>query len=526
MPLLGTKIIPERIPSVRASAKISHASKETIPGALHHRTMQATVYRGKKTMSRQIHVAKLFAAALAAALALTLASSNATNAQIGGLSVDPVLQENISALGAGDATQAILTYDENPTAEEVAAVEETGVAVHTFDELPMLAVQGNAAQLNDLISLDSLTGDGVRGIFANERLEYFLDESVPLIGADTVNEELGFTGEGVGVAVIDSGVDGTHGDVRFPERTVQNVKILGDNIFTGQTIALENQPNTDTSSGHGTHVASTVGGDGTESGGRYAGVAPDSDIIGIGAGDALFILYALESFDYALENQDEYNIQVISNSYGTSGEFDPEDPMNVATKAAHDAGMTVVFASGNSGPEEDTLNPYSVAPWVIGVAAGEKDGQTLADFSSRGIPGDELYHPTLTAPGVDIVAARSATCTVRATGADTDLAGIPPEFVARYATLSGTSMATPHVSGVAALMEEANPDLTPDETKGILAATANPMLYEEFEAGAGYLDARAAVERAIGGGGQEAETPATTAPGNKGGKGKEPRGSR
>ncbi|MBA2692115.1 MAG: S8 family serine peptidase [Rubrobacter sp.] len=478
-------------------------------------------------MSRQIHVAKLFAAALAAvlaALALTLASSNATNAQIGGLSVDPVLQENISALGAGDATQAILTYDENPTAEEVAAVEETGVAVHTFDELPMLAIQGNAAQLGELLSLDTL--GGVRGIFANERLEYFLDESVPLIGADAVNEDPGFTGEGVGVAVIDSGVDGTHGDVRFPERTVQNVKILGDNIFTGQTIALENQPNTDTSSGHGTHVASTVGGDGTESGGRYAGVAPESDIIGIGAGDALFILYALESFDYALENQEEYNIQVISNSYGTSGEFAPEDPMNVATKAAHDAGMTVVFASGNSGPEEDTLNPYSVAPWVIGVAAGEKDGQTLAEFSSRGIPGDELYHPTLTAPGVDIVAARSATCTVCATGADTDLAGIPPEFVARYATLSGTSMATPHVSGVAALMEEANPEITPDETKGILAATANPMPYEEFEAGAGYLDARAAVERAIGGGGQEAETPATAAPGNKGGKGKGPSGSR
>jgi hypothetical protein len=345
-------------------------------------------------MSRQIHVAKLFAAALAAALALTLASSNATNAQIGGLSVDPVLQENISALGAGDATQAILTYDENPTAEEVAAVEETGVAVHTFDELPMLAVQGNAAQLNDLISLDSLTGDGVRGIFANERLEYFLDESVPLIGADTVNEELGFTGEGVGVAVIDSGVDGTHGDVRFPERTVQNVKILGDNIFTGQTIALENQPNTDTSSGHGTHVASTVGGDGTESGVRYAGVAPDSDIIGIGAGDALFILYALESFDYALENQDEYNIQVISNSYGTSGEFDPEDPMNVATKAAHDAGMTVVFASGNSGPEEDTLNPYSVAPWVIG-GRRRGEGRTNArrfflarDTGRRTLPSD------------------------------------------------------------------------------------------------------------------------------------------
>lgn len=62
--------------------------------------------------------------------------------------------------------------------------------------------------------------------------------------------------------------------------------------------------------------------------------------------------------------------------------FDPEDPLNVATKEAHDAGMTMVFAAGNEGPGKDTLNPYSVAPWVIGVAAGEKDGETLADFSS------------------------------------------------------------------------------------------------------------------------------------------------
>lgn len=459
-------------------------------------------------MYRQVHPAKLFAAALVAAavaLVLSFASSNATNAQADALNVDSLLRENISALGAGDATQAILTYDENPTAEEVAAVEQTGVAVHTFDELPMLGVQGNAAQLNELLSLDALAGDGVRGIFANERLEYLLDESVPLIGADAVNEELGFTGDGVGVAVIDSGIDGTHQDVRFPERTVQNVKIVGDNIFTGQTVALENVPNTDTSSGHGTHVASTVGGDGTESGGRYAGVAPESDLIGIGTGETLFILYALEAFDYALENQEEYNIQVISNSYGTSGEYDPNDPMNVATKAAHDAGMTVVFAAGNSGPEEDTLNPYAVAPWVIGVAAGEKDGQTLADFSSRGRPGDELYHPDITAPGVDVVAARSATCVVCATSADSDLTGIPPEFVARYATLSGTSMATPHVSGVAALMEEANPDLTPDQTLEILTATANPMPYEEFEAGSGYLDALAATTQATGGDQQAAQ---------------------
>src|SRR5438876_6579880 len=114
---------------------------------------------------------------------------------------------------------------------------------------------------------------------------------------------------------------------------------------------------------------------------------------------ALFVLTALESFDWVLTNRDTYGIRVISNSWGTSGPFSPNDPINVASKMAHDAGLVVVFAAGNAGPGQNTLNPFCVAPWVICVAAGLKDGQTLADFSSRGIPGDPLYHPTITAPG-------------------------------------------------------------------------------------------------------------------------------
>jgi serine protease AprX len=194
-----------------------------------------------------------------------------------------------------------------------------------------------------------------------------------------------------------------------------------------------------------------------------------------------------------LQNRLKYGIRVISNSWGTSGAFDESDPINVASRLAHDGGLVVVFAAGNDGPGTNTLNPYCVAPWVICVAAGHKDGSRLADFSSRGIPGDPLYQPSLTAPGVDIAAARATTgFTINAFLA-VDLLELGADAV-YYAAASGTSMATPHVSGTVALMLEANPALTPDQVKSALQASATPMPgYERHEVGAGYLNAYEAV---------------------------------
>ena len=138
-----------------------------------------------------------------------------------------------------------------------------------------------------------------------------------------------------------------------------------------------------------------------------------------------------------------------------------------------------------------------MAPWVICVAAGLKDGQTLADFSSRGIPGDPLYHPTITAPGANIVAARATTGIVIDTFFAVDLINLGTDAVS-YAAASGTSMATPHVSGTVALMLEANPALTPDQVKSVLEGSATPMPgYEEYQVGAGYLNAFQAVTVAL-----------------------------
>ncbi len=401
--------------------------------------------------------------------------------------IDPVLSSALRSAGLDQPIEAVLSFDHYPTAADLLAIQATGVQVRALRALPMVGVQGTSLQILVLPALP-----GLRSIYFNRRLSFFLDESVPLIGANRVWNELGVTGKGVTVAVIDSGIDATHRDLPFGTKVVQNVKLAPD-LFGSGPLVLEGLATTDTSSGHGTHVAGIAGGSGAALGGKYRGVAIDSKLVGIGAGEALFILTALEGFDWVLQNRLKYGIRVISNSWGASGAFAPDDPVNVASRIAHDAGLVVVFAAGNDGPGLNTLSPYCVAPWVICAAAGQKDGHTLAEFSSRGIPGDPRYHPTLTAPGVDIASARATTGIVMNGFFAVDLVNLGADAV-YYAAASGTSMATPHVSGTVALMLEANPALTPDQVKSALELTATPMPgYQQHEVGAGYLNAYEAV---------------------------------
>jgi serine protease AprX len=407
------------------------------------------------------------------------------------IEIDPTLRRVLGTAAPGQRVEAVLTFNQYPNAIVLQTVRATGVQVLSFRRLPMLGVRGTPAQIRSLFGLP-----GVRSIYYNRRLEYFLSQSVPLVGADRVWTELGFTGRGVGIAIIDSGIDATHPDLPFGQKVIQNVKV-GPDLFGAGPIVVENLADTDTTSGHGTHVASIAAGTGAALAGRYRGVAVGANLVGLGAGEWVFVLTALESFDWVLANRGTYGIRVISNSWGTNGPFSPDDPVNVASRMARDAGLTVVFAAGNDGPGENTLNPYCVAPWVVCAAAGLRDGQTLADFSSRGIPGDSLYRPTITAPGVGIVAARATTGIAMATFFAVDSIDLGTDAV-YYMAISGTSMATPHVSGTVALMLEANPALTPDQIKAVLAGSATPMPgYAEYQVGAGYLNAFQAVTTAL-----------------------------
>ncbi len=391
-----------------------------------------------------------------------------------------------AAAVASDAAIYIVNFDETQTTEAAVTtgILNSGAGVVQFNNFSMVAALATPAQLTSISALP-----GLEGVYANKQLQYFmLHESVPAIRADAVHAA-GITGNGIGIAILDSGIDGLYNpDLTYP-----------------------------------THTA----GMGTAGNGYYTGVAPGANLIGIGTGDILFIFFALAGFDYILDHQQQYNIKVVNNSWGTSGAFDPKDPINEATKKVTSRGITVVFAAGNDGPAQNTLNPYSVAPWVISVAAGCKVGVTdptnseahcmlddgsnplvpknneprahvLGDFSSRGVPGDNLYHPDITAPGVHIVSTRASTGTVLNgddANHDVRICQISATNLAFYTCASGTSMASPHIAGVVALMQEAaGGTLKPDQVLNALTSTARPLPgYGTWEVGAGFVDAYAAV---------------------------------
>ena len=225
-----------------------------------------------------------------------------------------------------------------------------------LNKLGMVAAPATVAQVRALASNGS-----VRSIWSNDRLFYYMNQARVMTGVDRLRAHSQFTQANGGlpvsgagnfsVVVNDSGIDATHSDLQFGTRVIENVQILTDTAtLVGFTslLAVSGIPNTDTHVGHGTHCAGILGGTGQRSNGLYAGVAPGVKLIGTGSGVGLFILNALGGYEWSLANQFQHNIRVISNSWGSSGPFDPNDPVNIATRAAYDRNIISLFAAGNS----------------------------------------------------------------------------------------------------------------------------------------------------------------------------------
>jgi subtilisin family serine protease len=295
-----------------------------------------------------------------------------------------------------------------------------------------------------------------------------LDRSTGQIGAPAA-WDAGLTGDGVRIAVLDTGVDATHPDLAGRVAAVQNFTYGPDFDDVG----------------HGTHVASIAAGTGAASEGRYRGVADGATLLD---GKVCEFFGCMESsvlagMHWATVEQDA---DIVNLSLGAPDTPEVDLLEDAVNRLTAETGALFVVAAGNSGPHEETVSSPASAESALAVGAVNQDDE-LTSFSSRGPRlGDGGIKPDVTAPGFEIVAARASTADI----------GDPVDE--HYVPASGTSMATPHVAGAAALLAQAHPDWTPEQLKSALMSSARPHQgLSMFEQGAGRLDVAAAMNQAV-----------------------------
>ena len=268
----------------------------------------------------------------------------------------------------------------------------------------------------------------------------------------------GITGKGVTAVILDTGIDAGHPDLDYGRKTIRNLK---SDTGSGPWYEIENG---DTSSGHGTHCAGTVAGNGDASAGQKSGVAPGANLIGLSTGEAGAITGAVGGLQWVYEHSrpgnNPYNIRVVSNSWGAGGGiYEPGDTISEGiNKLVYENNVVAVFAAGNSGGDGNTIQSgnYANTPAAICVAASGRDGSYITDFSSKGRWDWLDTYPDVAAPGhhIDSTAARRTQISAMTQQGDSN---------PYYLSISGTSMATPHVSGLVALLWQAAPSLRVSE---------------------------------------------------------------
>ncbi|GAA3376878.1 S8 family serine peptidase [Streptomyces sannanensis] len=313
---------------------------------------------------------------------------------------------------------------------------------------------------------------GVAKVWLDGRVKTTLDRSTAQIGAPQAWKS-GWTGKGVKVAVLDTGIDATHPD--FAGSIGESSDFTEDGGASGS-----GAPDRE---GHGTHVASTIAGDGAASGGRLRGVAPDAELLvgkvlnDDGEGQESWVLQGME---WAAARA-----TVVNMSLG-SGPSDGTDPLSQAVDSlSAQYGTLFVAAAGNYGGAGTVAAPGTADAALTVGAVGRDDA--LAYFSSQGPrEGGHVVKPDVTAPGVDIVAARAA-------GTST---GTPAGE--RYTALSGTSMAAPHVAGAAALLAQEHPDWDGARLKAALMSSAKPVAGQgAYQQGSGRVDVARAISQNV-----------------------------
>lgn len=344
---------------------------------------------------------------------------------------------------SNEVISAIIFLDGKCDTDLIEKITSMGIKIkYELELINAVAVEAPAEMINQIS-----TDKSIAYISMDSEVSTCMDIARQAINAN----ECEYTGEDICVAVVDTGI------YPHPDLTVKKNRIIKFVDFVNK------RTNPYDDNGHGTHVAGIIAGNGNKSNGLYQGVAPGVNVIGLkvmdymGSGNMSNILAAL---DWVYKNKEKYNIRIVSMSLGASGINSKYDPLVMAVDRLWDSGIIVVAAAGNEGPLMNTISSPGSSSKIITVACSDDKGtpsiddDTIADFSSRGPSFFTKYKPDLAAPGVDIMSL--------STGGG-------------YVTMSGTSMATPIVSGCCALLLQKSPELTPDKVKQKLLSSTNDL---------------------------------------------------
>ena len=419
----------------------------------------------------------------------------------------------------GQTVKVIVQYRQVPTAAHYATMQGRGGRLQS--KLHMIKGAAFTIPVSALAALES--DPEIVSVSIDHPMNVMDDLTNDATGVDAA-WNAGFDGTGVGVAVIDSGINDSHPDLWNSSGTASRVVYHQD--FTGTPTTNSNGAQYDLY-GHGTHVAGIIGGNGSLSGGRYGGVAPNVNLVDLraldanGAGTDSTVIAAIQQ---AIALQNTYNIQVINLSLGRGIPVSyTQDPLCQAVEAAWKSGIVVVVAAGNYGRLDvggnngyGTVTAPGNDPFVLTVGATKSNGstspsaETKASFSSKGpTTYDHVVKPDIMAPGNDIVSLAAPGATLEASYPNELVTGTDGN--SDYFTLSGTSMATPAVAGAAALLLQEQSTLTPDQVKARLMKTAYKMglsstsayvphlsrsftdFYDMFSVGSGLLNLQSAI---------------------------------
>jgi serine protease AprX len=450
----------------------------------------------------------------------------------------------------------VLVHGSQGSAEAaLGALEGIGLpVVHRMNAIGVVVTTGPASLITQLrsdrrIERVEMEPSPIEFHLATSRRAIRMDDASTITTPGPQGFAVPYDGSGVTIAIVDQGIDATHPMFRLPDGTssvVRNLELVcldrypvaGNRDVCGAagiedtTAFVEAEEPLNTSEGplegHGTHVASTAAGQRvtTSDGRTLQGIAPGARLIGLGATSDISVTWAgIAALNWVIENhrfpcgRDVPKskcppIRVVNNSWGYPDPYDEKSALAKATRALLDAGVAISWSAGNRGEVTDgkartNSAGHTAQQGIVSVASyndsdrGGRDGY-LSNFSSRGLRGQTITYPDISAPGDGITAACRPYLAICSTGGD---ARDP-----NYNTISGTSMASPHVAGAMALLFQANPKLQPADIERILEETAyefrsrgqyepdplNPSSKTSYDKGHGLLDVAGALAKATG----------------------------